>query len=362
MALQKKRPRQKKKTLHMAPGSIVIDPDSPMSKLLGTYYDEHHATEKPAASVAELRAGAIPGGVLWGHVTGLGDQHVIEQLRDEFKLHRLAVEDVVSLHQRPKAEDYENHLYVVIHMPQHVDGMLRMEQISIFLGDGWLLTFEERPPHAFEPVRDRIRGRKGIVRDNKTDYLAYALIDCVLDGFFPVLESYCDRMEELEGQILACHHGSHVKDVHNVKQELLALRRTLWPTRDMLSLLLRNEKGRFGPTALIHLRDCLDHANQLIDLVEVYRELANDLMNLHLMNASIRQNEVMKVLTIVSAIFIPLSFIAGVYGMNFDPEISPWNMPELRWAYGYPMALGLMLLVAGALLAYMYSRGWMKRD
>ncbi|MBI1291033.1 magnesium/cobalt transporter CorA [bacterium] len=362
MAVRKPRNRQRKKTLHMAPGSIVIDSAMERPHLRAIVYDEKNLSELNDISPAQIPPLIPTPEVLWVHVDGFGDQALIEQLRDAFHLHRLAVEDVVSLHQRPKAEDYDRHLYIVIQIPYITEGQLRTEQLSLFLGDNWVLTFEERPPDNFDPVRDRLRTRKGIIRDNKADYLAYALIDCLLDCYFPVLESYCDRMEILEQQMLTGHGRKHVAEVHHVKQELLQIRRSLWPTREMLTLLLRNERNRFSPTALVHLRDCLDHANQLIDLVEVYRELAGDLVNLHLTNASIRQNEVMKVLTIVSAIFIPLSFIAGLYGMNFDPDASPWNMPELHWTFGYPAALGTMAVTALGLFLFIRSKGWLKDD
>lgn len=363
MASRKARMKRRRKgTMYVPPGTVQVDPAAPKPTVRLIQYDLEHLDEYEVTSVPELAGPIASDRVAWVHVDGVGDQTTIEQIRDVFLLHRLAIEDVVNLHQRPKAEDYERHLYVVLQMPRREPDCLRFEQLSLFLGPSWVLTFEEAPPDVFDPIRERLRRKLGLVRGEKADYLLYVLIDCVIDAYFPVLEQSCDRIEALEQEVLHRHRADHMDRIHELKQELLAIRRAIFPLRDLLLQLLRNERGRFGPTALVHLRDCCDHVAQLMDLLEVYRDLANDLMHLHLANLNIRQNEIMKVLTVVSAIFIPLSFIAGIYGMNFDPEASPWNMPELSWEWGYPMALGMMFLTASGMLIFFKLKGWLGRE
>lgn len=257
-------------------------------------------------------------------------------------------------------EEFADHLFVVLRI---VDGphSARLEQFSCFIGQDWLITFQEHAGDFFENVRQRLRQGRGRIRVDGIDYLAYALLDAAIDGFYPVLEALGERLETLEDEVIADPSPTQVDALHRVKRELLDLRRALWPARDMINMLIRGDGAVISESTRVYLRDCHDHSIQLIDIVETYREIASSLLDVYLSSLSAHLNEVMKVLTIIATIFIPLSFIAGVYGMNFDTSHSPWNMPELGWAYGYPLVLALMAVVALILLGYFRRRGWIGR-
>jgi magnesium transporter len=299
--------------------------------------------------------------VTWVNVDGLGDADVLREIGRCFHLHRLALEDVVNTHQRPKIEHYGEHLFIVLRMAM-ISDCLETEQVSLFLGKGFVLTFQAGlPGDCLDPVRERIRKGAGRIREAGSDYLAYALLDGVIDGFFPVLEAYGESLEDLENEILVHPEEELVARIHGVKRDLLTLRRAIWPLRDALSSLLREPDPLVHPETLPYLRDCHDHTVQIIDLVETYRELGSGMMDVYLSSVSNRMNEIMKVLTVISTIFIPLTFIAGIYGMNFNPQISPLNMPELNWFWGYPFSLALMMGIALALLLFFRRKGWLGR-
>jgi magnesium transporter len=232
------------------------------------------------------------------------------------------------------------------------------EQMSLFLGKDFLLTFQERPGDGFEPIRERIRRNRGRIRQSKADYLAYALIDATVDTYFPILEAYGEAVDELEAAVLASPQRDLIPRIHELKMDLLSLRRIVWPQRDMVNSLIREVSPLIEAHTRVYLRDCSDHAVQLLEILETYREIASGLVEVYLSGVSWRTNEIMKVLTIIATIFIPLGFVASVYGMNFDRTVSPWNMPELGWRWGYPMALGLMAAIAAGLMVYFRVRGW----
>jgi magnesium transporter len=284
-----------------------------------------------------------------------------------FGLHPLALEDILDVHQRPKLEAYDDTLFIILRLPagdgHHADhvvsGRLELELVAICLGRGLVLTFQERPDtDVFEPVRRRLRAATGSIRERSADYLAYALIDAGIDAYFPLLERCGEQVEELERMVVEQAEVSQIARIHDLKRDLLTMRRAIWPLRDLLNALLRDEAALVGPQTRLYLRDCYDHTVQLIDMIETYREIATGLVDIHLSSLSNRMNEVMKVLTIIATIFIPLTFIAGIYGMNFDPAAGPWNMPELGWRYGYPAALLAMAAIAGGLVALFWRRGW----
>jgi magnesium transporter len=300
--------------------------------------------------------GARP--VTWVNVDGLGDTQVLRSLGETFGLHRLALEDVVNVHQRAKVEPYEGEVFIVTRMAALGD-RFSTEQLSLFLGPGFVLTFQERQGDCFEPVRQRIRTGRGRLRAAGPDYLAYALLDAVMDHYFPVLERYSDCLDELEQMVLSDPSDRVLARVMEAKRDLLALRRAVWPHREAFNALVREPLDLVEEETRTYFRDCYDHTVQIIDVMETYRELASGLMDIYLSSLSNRMNEVMKVLTIIATIFIPLSFVAGLYGMNFDPDISPWNMPELSWYWGYPIALGSMGLVAFGMLLYFRRKGWL---
>jgi len=259
--------------------------------------------------------------------------------------------------QRPKVERYEDCLFLVARM-MSLGERLDSEQISIYLGSGFVLTFQERVGDCLDPVRHRIREGAGRIRSQGADYLAYALLDAVIDHYFPVLEELGERLEALEDEVLRHPSPAVISRIHAAKRDLLALRRVVWPQRESLHWLLREPIPLLAEDTRLHLRDCYDHVAHVMDMVETFRELASGLVDAYQSSLSNRMNEVMKVLTIIATIFIPLSFLAGLYGMNFSAESSPWNMPELRFYFGYPLALALMAVVAGVMLIYFRRKGW----
>ncbi|MEZ5668766.1 MAG: magnesium/cobalt transporter CorA [Alphaproteobacteria bacterium] len=343
-----------------APGTLVADPEAAPTRVSALSYNAeglHEQTSCKPADIARLRR---PGHVLWVNIDGLADIALIEEVGRVFGLHQLSLEDVVNVHQRPKTETFDDHSFVIVRM-LHRDGWpergIETEQISLFIGEGFLLTFQEQPGDCFDPVRDRLRRGKGRLRQMGADYLAYALIDAVIDGYFPALEEIGEAVETLEDEVIAQPEPDQVDRLHRIKRELLTLRRAIWPTREMVNALIRDDSAHIGQTTRLYLRDCYDHAIQLMDIVETYREIAASLLDVYLSSLSARMNEIMKVLTIIATIFIPLSFLAGLWGMNFDTA-SPWNMPELKWAIGYPVALVVMLAVGVGLLAWFWRKGW----
>jgi magnesium transporter len=298
--------------------------------------------------------------VSWVDVKGLGSEDVLRRLGQVFGLHALVLEDIVNVPQRPKIEEYHDQLLIIARMvtPKRSGGFFS-EQVSFILGRYYLLTVQEEPDYdSFGPIRERIRTNKGTIRRNGADYLAYALLDSIIDGFFPVLEAYGEQIEDLENEVVENPSRQTLEKIHAVKRELLALRRAIWPQRDAINALIRDGSHLICHEVQIYLRDCYDHAIQVLDMVETYRELAASLMDVYLSSVSNKTNEVMKFLTVVSSIFIPLTFIAGVYGMNFNTEKSPFNMPELDWYWGYVACLVLMAVIAFGLIFFFWRRGW----
>ncbi len=339
------------------PGTLFDDPSVAPPVLQLIAYDKSGLDETSDADLDQVRAALDAGKTVWLDVAGVGNAGSVERIGALFGLDRLALEDVMNLHQRPKAEDFENCVYVVVHMmTEHT--IASKEQFSLFLGRNFVLTFQEVPGDCLEAVRDRLRRAKGQIREAGADYLAYAVIDAIIDAYFPLAERLGERLEELEDVIATDPQPNHVNELHAIKRELQAVKRSLWPSREVMASLRTEDNDFIGKNARHYLRDTHDHVMQLIDIVETYRELATGLLDLYLSSLSNRMNEVMKVLTIIATIFIPLSFLAGVWGMNFAPDSSPWNMPELHWAYGYPTALGLMLAVAVGLVAWFRWKDW----
>ena len=340
-----------------SPGTLVADPTAfqPTVRLIA--YGPDDLEEVEIGDLQELEPLIGKHAVTWIDIIGLGNLDLIRRLGEMFKLHGLALEDVVNLHQRPKLEDYAEHAFIVTRMIE--DGPSPTpEQVSMFLGERFLLTFQERPGDCFEPVRARLRSSRGQIRSRRADYLAYALLDAVIDGYFPVLEALGERLEVLEDRVITRPADMEAAQIHEIKRELLLLRRAIWPQREMVNALSRETSPYVTDQTRPYLRDCYDHTIQLMDIVETYREIATGLVDVYLSSVSTRLNEIMKVLTIIATIFIPLGFITGIYGMNFDRGASPWNMPELGWYWGYPVVVALMAVLALWMLYYFYRKGW----
>jgi magnesium transporter len=350
-----------------APGTLTIDADALPSELVLIEYSAEQAIKQTLAlepwQPELIKAMLENDAVTWLDVRGLGSESVLRNVGEAFSLHRLVLEDVVNVPQRPKIEQYEDQLVIISRMvTPHSNGQgFFNEQVAFVLGPHYLLTVQEEPElDCFESVRDRIRHRRGQIRELGPDYLAYALLDSIIDGFFPVLEDFGERIEALEEEVIRNPTRPSVEKIYRLRRDLMVLRRAIWPQREMLNQLIRDRSPLLSEDVLPHLQDCYDHVVQVLDILESYRELAISLMDMYLSSVSNRMNEVMKVLTIISTIFIPLSFVAGVYGMNFDTQVSPWNMPELSWPWGYPLCLLGMGCIAGGLIVFFWRKGWFK--
>lgn len=339
------------------PGTLVIPEGYEPPRIALIHFDQTNREERTIENPADLVKYATKAGVTWVDIQGLGDESVLRGVAEVFGIHPLALEDVVHTHQRPKTENYPNHQFIVLRMPNFdPESKLNLEQMSIFLSTNCVVTVQEFYEDDFGPIRDRIRRGGGPIRAHGADYLAYTLIDRIVDGFYPVLEDIGERLDALESEVLDGGDVAIIQKINELKKELLALRRAIWPLRDAVSSLIRDPNPYFSDEVRVFLRDVWDHCAQLVDAIETYRDLASNLTNTHLTILSNRTNEVMKVLTIMATIFIPLTFVAGVYGMNFD------FMPELHWRWGYPAVMAFMFVVAVGLLIYFQRKGWMGRE
>jgi len=293
--------------------------------------------------------------VTWVNVDGVHDVHVLERLGGHYGLHALTIEDIVNTHQRLKLEVFEEYIFLVVKMHSYVQETHEMliEQVSIVLGDNFVLTFQEQEGDVFEMIRTRLRSNKGQLRKGGADYLIYALLDALVDSYFEVLEMFGEDIEEIEEALMQAPQKQALQELHGLKRELLFLRKSAWPLRNMFGELERQKTALLSDDTLVYLRDLYDHSLQVIETIEIFREMVSSNLDLYLSSLSNKMNEVMQFLTIVNTIFIPLTFIAGVYGMNFE------NMPELATKWGYFAILGLMASIATGLLLYFKKKNWL---
>jgi magnesium transporter len=317
-------------------------------------YDAENFLEKEARVVEDCFEFRDTATVTWINIDGVHDPAVIEKLGGRFGLHPLILEDIMNTDQRPKLEDLGDMLYAVLRMIDF-DGKARKvttEQLSLVVGSNFVLTFQEEPGDMFDPVRERIRKGKGRIRKQGPDYLAYAILDAVVDQYFVVLEKLGERIETLEEELISEPGTSTLHEIHALKREMLFLRKSVWPVRELIAGLERAESPLIKESTGIFLRDVYDHTIQVIDNVETFRDMLSNMLETYLSSVSNRMNEVMKVLTIIATIFIPLTFIAGVYGMNFK------HMPELEWRWGYALIWGIMIVAGGAMVLYFKRKKW----
>lgn len=348
-----------RKSIGTAPGSLIQREDSPRPVIRVMAYGPDSFVEDQDVAPEHLPPYIQKWPVTWIQVSGLGDPAVIKSIGAQFHLHELSLEDVVEGLQRPKIDIYDDYVFLVgwhAEFNEHLEA----HQFSIVLGNHVVITFQSRSaPLLGENIRQRIRSAQGTIRSRAADYLVYSLLDMIADSYYPVLESYGDRIEEIENHILQAPNETHVPDIRQIKRDLLRFRRMVWPFRDVINSVIRDGIPIFSADTQLYLRDCYDHITHVMDLIETCRELGFGLMDVYISCVSNRTNQIMKVLTIFSTIFIPLSFVASLYGMNFNTGKSPWNMPELDWYYGYPYALLLMAAVAIGLLVFYRIKGWL---
>lgn len=299
-------------------------------------------------------------GFVWVHAVGLGNLDLIRRLGDVFGLHPLALEDALDEAARPKFENYDRHAFAIFQYPRFNDDALDLTQLALFFDGHFVVTLQQGGDDVTAALRERLA--KADIAGKRADYIAYALIDHIVDSGFPVLETLGLHIEAIEDLILKKPNGSrNMERLHKLRRAVFQLRRMLWPQREVVSQLLREDQSAFGTETRLYLRDIYDHAVQILDVVESYRDMLASVMDVYLSSLSMRLNDVMRTLTVISTLFMPLTFIAGVYGMNFDRQASPWNMPELGWAFGYPFALGLMAAVTVAMLLFFRRKGWLGR-
>ena len=344
---------------HTRPGTIIIPPGATPPLLRVTCYGPDQIVDKHNVTPHEIRdlQGKHP--VMWIEASGFGDAGLIEEMGELLGLHRLSLEDMVTIPQRSKIEDFPNHLFSITQIPSY-NGDLNTEQVSLFTGKGFVLSWRERPGVCFDIVRKRLQINRGTTRSSGVDYLFYALLDAVIDSYFPVLEQLGEVFDDLDDRVEADSSPECIALMRDIRHDVRQLRRIVWPLRDAIDDLVRSPPVMISEETLIHFRDCHDHAVQIMDTLENYRDAGSDLRDYHATSISNRMNETIKVLTIISTIFMPLTFIAGVYGMNFHrSEDAPTNMPELDWEYGYLGSLAVMGIVAIGQLWFFWKRGWL---
>ena len=315
-----------------------------------TYWEEQ--TEDREETIALLKREDT---VRWVSITGLARIEMLQVIGERFKLHPLTLEDILNTDQRPKQEVFEDYIYISLKMlvSKEADDSVEMEQVSLILGVDYVLSFSESGDEIFKPVRDRIHNNKSSIRSKGPDYLTYALLDSVVDGYYAVLEKVGENIEVLEDKLLTDPSQKTLHDVHRIKGVMLNIRHAVWPLREVLTGLEQSDSAFVNHDTALHMRDVYFHAVQIIDTIEIYREMLSGMLDIYLSSVNNKMNEVMKVLTIFAAIFIPLTLISGIYGMNFK------YMPELNWPFGYPLSIALMLVVTGFMLLYFKRKGWL---
>ena len=353
------KPRQAKrrsKKAGLSPGTLVHIGEKKAEKVRITYFDynEQSYQEKQVTNIEECFPFKESQTITWINIDGIHDVDIIEKIGKHFDLHPLILEDILNTTQRPKFEDYDSHLFIVLRMLMSAGEkqLVQSEQVSIVVGHKFVLSFQESVGDVFEPIRDRIRNSKGRVRKMDSDYLAYALLDAVVDGYFSVLETIGDTIESIEEQLAKEPTEKILRQIHSLKREMIFLRKSIWPLRELISNLQRSESGLIAESTGVFLRDVYDHTIQVVDTVESYRDIVTGMLDLYLSSISNKMNAVMKVLTVIATIFIPLTFIAGIYGMNFK------YMPELEWRWSYAIVWLVMIVIAAGMIIYFRKKKW----
>jgi len=340
----------------LSPGALVHIGDKKIEKVRIRLmdYDEGSFEEKDLERIEECFPSKDTQTVSWINIDGLHDVDIIAKIGEHFELHPLVLEDILNTEQRPKMEDFEDYLFISLKMLTYTEEekRLQIEHVSIILGRNYVLSFQEGEGDVFEPVRERIRKAKVRIRKMGNDYLAYSLIDAVVDNYFLVIEKIGDRIEDMEDDLLSDPKPDLLKDIHNIRRELIFLRKSIWPLREIVNYLERGESPLVRGKTSVFFRDLYDHTIQVMDTVESLRDMSSGMQDVYLSSVSNRMNDIMRVLTVIATIFIPMTFIVGVYGMNFK------YMPELEWHWGYPMVWGVMLCIGISMLIYFKIKNW----
>lgn len=347
--------KKRSKKAGLSPGTLVHigNAYADRSSITLTRFDEASLMEKENCSLDELSQEKSEPGILWVNVDGLQDVQLLGEVGSLFGLHPLIVEDILNTDQRPKAEDFGNYIFIVLKdIHNHVDRDLHAEQVSIILGKNFVLSFQEKESNLFNPIHDRLRACKGRIRMAGAGYLAHHLMDMIVDHYFIVLEGIEEKIELLEDDLIRQTTPAKLQAIHQLKRELILLRKSLWPLREAVGLLQRLDSPLIVDSDLVYFKDISDHIIAVVDTVDTFRDMLAGMLDIYLSAASMKMNQVMKVLTIIATIFMPLTFLAGVYGMNFK------NMPELRWTWGYFGLWGGMLAIAAFMLILFRKKRW----
>jgi magnesium transporter len=346
-----------------APGTVVYlgekREEKPIIEIIE--FDETNFQGKIVSDVTECFSYLDSPSPTWIRVTGIHDVNIIKKLGEHFGLHPLTLEDIVNTIHRPSMDETENYLFVSMKMLHSDSNSERIisEQVSIILGSNFVISFEETKSDVFDPVKERIKKAMPRTRFLSVDYLAYSLMDAVVDYYYLVLENLGERIESIEEKIISKPVSENIETIHQIKRQLIFVRKSVWPLREVIGGLERMDTPLIHDSMRMFLRDLYEHAVQVIDTVETYRDTVSGLLDIYLSSMSNRLNEVMKILTIIATIFMPLSFLAGVFGMNFNTSVSPFNMPELGLRYGYPLFWLLVLIIGGGLLWFFRRKRWL---
>jgi magnesium transporter len=352
-------PRIKKRRSDKAglpPGALIHigERHAEEAKIVLCEYDESHLQEKEIHTLEGALPPADRKAVTWVHIDGLQDVHLLEQMGNVFDLHPLTLEDILNTEQRPKSEDHADYLFIVLRLfNEDAGGGLIAEQVSIVFGPNWLISLQEKEGRLFDPIRERLRNEKGRLRKAGADYLAHALLDTIVDGYFVILDKLGEKIENLEEALVGRPSPETLLAIQALKREMIFLRKSVWPLREMIGALGRSDSPLIREPSVIYFRDVYDHAVQVIDTIESYRDMLSGMLDIYLSSISNRMNEIMKVLTIIATVFMPLTFLAGVYGMNFK------HMPELEWPWGYFSIWGVMIVIAVFMLIAFRRKKWL---
>jgi magnesium transporter len=340
----------------LPPGSLVYigERHTEQVKINLCEYGESYFREKAISTleaVLPLPTGAT---VAWVHIDGLQEIHLLEQMGSIFSLHPLILEDILNTEQRPKSEDHGEYFYIVLKLfRENADGGFIPEQVSIVFGSNWLISLQEKEGKLFDPIRERLHNEKGRLRKAGADYLSHALIDAIVDSYFVILDKFGEKIEDMEDALLNYPSPDTLRAIQALKREMILLRKSVWPLREMVGGLARSDSPLIRESSVIYFRDVYDHVVQVIDTIETYRDMLSGMLDIYLSSTSNRMNEIMKVLTIIATVFMPLTFFAGVYGMNFK------YMPELEWQWGYFALWSLMIVIAAIMLYYFRRKKWL---
>lgn len=361
--LNRKLRRKNKKG--MSPGSLVFTGEKKVEKISISLfdYDAQDFEEKGIAEddIAGLNQICKAKKVNWLNVCGIHNTELIGGIGEIFKIHPLVLEDVLNVTHSTKIDEFDDYIFIIAKMINYndTDDVLNIEQVSFILGDNFLVTFQEKEGDVFDLIREKIRNNKGRVRKSGADYLAYRLLDTIVDNYFIVLDKLDERIENIEDELLDNPEQTTLGAIHSIRKEVIRLRRNVTPLRDIIHALEREQFHFVDKSTQVYLRDLYDHVRQIIDTIDNYREVINGLQEVYLSSASNKMNEIVKVLTIISTIFIPLTFIVGIYGMNFRTDAGPWNMPELNWGFGYPFIMIVMAVIVIGMIFFFKKKKWL---